>query len=91
MPGRTVRNGYGKAHKRLRAQYAARMRAGERFRCWRCGLLINPVGPWDLGHDDADRSLYRGPEHVACNRADTRRRAKRAGRGASPAPRRWLL
>lgn len=93
MPGRTINNGYGKEHKRLRAAIAQRMRAGEIFRCWRCGQLINPRLPWDLGHDDADRTRYRGPEHVACNRAHTRRRAKLAGRGrgAVPAPRRWLL
>ena len=24
---------------------------------------------WDLGHDDYDRSIYRGPEHARCNRS----------------------
>ena len=91
MSGRTINNGYGKEHKRLRAELARRMQAGEIFRCWRCGTFINPAGPWDLGHDDADRTLYRGPEHVSCNRSDTRRRAKRAGRRGTEAPRRWVL
>lgn len=94
MPGRTINNGYGKEHKRLRAAYAARMKAGEIFRCWRCGRPISPYGPWDLGHDDADRDFYRGPEHVSCNRSDTRRRAKRARgrRGTTGVPRRrWTL
>jgi hypothetical protein len=91
MPGRTVANGYGKEHKRLRAHYATRMRMGEVFWCWRCGHLISPEAPWDLGHDDADRSLYRGPEHVSCNRSETRKRAQRARprRRGSVAP--WIL
>jgi len=88
MPGRTIANGYGKHHRQLRAQYARRMQLGEIFRCWRCRLPINPRGPWDLGHDDADRSVYRGPEHVTCNRSVPMHRRRR---GATPAPRRWLL
>jgi len=39
------------------------MDAGEVFRCWRCGELIRPGQPWHLGHDDYDRTKYRGPEH----------------------------
>lgn len=88
MFGRTIANGYGKDHKRLRAEYAQRMANGERFRCWRCRKPVNPERPWDLGHDDRDRSLYRGPEHVGCNRATKRRRYRR---DAMPAPRRWML
>lgn len=92
MAGRTIANGYGRAHKRLRAEYARRMRAGEVFYCWRCRLPVNPLLPWDLGHDDADRSVYHGPEHVRCNRSDTRRRAKRARlRGRVTTLRRWEL
>lgn len=85
---RTVANGYGKAHKRLRAEIAQQMLDGMIFLCWRCGRLINPSRPWDLGHDDRDRSLYRGPEHVACNRATRRRRARKL---VSAKPRRWVL
>lgn len=66
--GRTNRNGYGKQHQMLRAQYARRMRDGETFDCWRCGYWVDPAKPWDLGHDDVDRSRYRGPEHRWCNR-----------------------
>lgn len=88
MDGRTIANGYGKEHKRLRAEYAARMVNGEIFFCWRCRRMINPERPWDLGHDDRDRDIYRGPEHVACNRATKRRQYRR---GAVPAPRRWMI
>lgn len=72
MPGRTIENGYGKEHKRLRAEYARRMEAGEGFDCWRCGKPVDPAADWDLGHDDYDRSVYRGPEHVKCNRGSVR-------------------
>lgn len=60
--------GYGPAHDALRADYQARMNRGEAFDCWRCGDEIDPEH-WHLGHDDEDRSVYRGPECVPCNTA----------------------
>jgi hypothetical protein len=71
-PG-TVARGYGPVHKRLRAAWAALVEAGQVW-CARCGKWIEPGTPWDLGHDDNDRSLYTGPEHRACNTAAAARK-----------------
>ena len=46
-------------HQRLRKQAAALVAAGNAV-CWRCGRSILPWMAWDLGHDDYDRSIYRG-------------------------------
>ena len=65
--------GYGTKHVRTRAQWAPIVATGL-VKCWRCGDLIGGSEPWDLGHDDQDRSRYRGPEHVGCNRRTSGRR-----------------
>src|SRR3954447_12210745 len=64
--------GYGRPHQAIRAQLGVRVAAGG-VRCARCGELIVPGEPWDLGHVDGDRSRYSGPEHRACNRATSGR------------------
>ncbi len=66
--GTTAQRGYGSAHQRERAQWEPKVEAGL-VSCWRCHKPIQPDQPWDTGHDDVDRTRYRGPEHVACNRA----------------------
>jgi hypothetical protein len=68
----TVARGYDAAHKAERARWAPSVNAGC-VACWRCGRIIIPnpalLGDgWDLGHDDFDRSIWRGPEHRRCNR-----------------------
>jgi hypothetical protein len=68
--------GYGSEHQRIRRQWARRIEAGERIACWRCGTPILPGQAWDLGHDDYDRSVYRGPEHARENRATAGRRGR---------------
>lgn len=65
--------GYGPRHQRLRTNLAPAVQAGQ-VNCWRCGQPIQPGTPWDLGHADDDRTVYRGPEHAKCNRATASRR-----------------
>lgn len=79
----TTARGYGAKHKHQRSKAKRQVIAGQAW-CWRCGEWIHPDLPWDLGHDDHDRSIYRGPEHRHCNRAT-------ALRGGSPTPQRWQL
>jgi hypothetical protein len=76
---KTVARGYGANHKRLRRLWESRVASGD-VACARCGRLIVPGSPWDLGHSDVDRSVWTGPEHRACNRATAGRRHRTVGR-----------
>lgn len=82
----TCQSDYCRHHRALRTALEPSVVAGE-WDCWRCGFPI-PAGvrwdEWDLGHDDHDRSVYRGPEHTSCNRATHRR-------GAATTPHRWVV
>ena len=73
--GTRAERGYGAEHEALAREYQQRMDQGERFTCWRCD---KPLGArrgidWQLGHDDQDRSKYRGPECPPCNLATSGR------------------
>jgi hypothetical protein len=71
---------YGGAHQAIRRALLPYVPGS---RCWRCGYPILPGQPWDLGHDDDNPTLYRGPEHARCSRqaggrkGAARRRANR--------------
>lgn len=89
----TTARGYDGRHKKLRNHYAIIVAAGQAT-CWRCQQPIRANEPWDLGHDDNDRSQYRGPEHAnRCNRAAAGRKAaaNRAAtkRGDADTTRNW--
>lgn len=68
-------------HTKLRRSYQRRMDAGEQFSCWCCGRPIDP-NHWHLGHDDQDRSVYRGPERPECNLRAAGQAAHGISRGA---------
>lgn len=83
---KTAARGYGGAHAKKRAEAKKLVDAGL-ANCWRCGTWLPPGQPFDLGHDDHDRSIYRGPECVPCNRATSGRKpgvVRRRGPGAGP-------
>lgn len=66
--GNTNGRGYGTQHQRLRARWAPVVAAGGAT-CWRCGQVIRPGQPWDLGHTPGSgKRMYSGPQHTACNR-----------------------
>jgi hypothetical protein len=71
--GSAAERGYGTMHRAERDRWALLVATGN-VKCWRCGDYIASDSSWDLGHDDQDRSKYRGPEHQACNRATASRR-----------------
>lgn len=77
--GTRQQRGYGVRHQRLREHWAPLVASG-RVTCWRCGEKIPPRAEWHLGHDDHDRTKYRGPEHSACNLGAPRQRV------ATPSP-----
>jgi hypothetical protein len=56
--------------------------------CARCGQIIEPGTPWDLGHvDGTERTVYSGPEHrlakdcpAGSNRATERHKRRKVSR-----------
>lgn len=45
--------------------------------CWRCGKYLPPGSPAHAGHDDHDRTVYRGPECPTCNLRSAARKGNR--------------
>lgn len=73
--GGTAARGYGRTHRLERERWKPVVEAGQ-VECWRCHQPIDPSKPWDLGHDDEDRTKYKGPEHPLCNRRTSGRKPK---------------
>jgi hypothetical protein len=67
--------GYGTSHRKLRAQWERIIATGG-VHCWRCHKPIYSWMDWELGHDDWNRDITRGPEHNACNRKAAAAKAK---------------
>lgn len=83
---KTAERGYDGRHQRERERWRPKVEAGL-IDCARCNEWIRPGTPWDLGHDDHDRSRYTGPEHMSCNRKAGGRNgalAANAKRGTKP-------
>lgn len=83
LPGRPSPRdrGYGPAHIAKRKALEPRVNAGLAD-CTAQTCLVEKAGgtrriapgtPWDLGHDENDRTKYAGPQHAACNRGASRR------------------
>ncbi|WP_374107425.1 endonuclease domain-containing protein [Nocardioides sp. cx-169] len=72
--GTRQERGYGADHEARRAEWAPIVAQGG-VQCWRCREVLDPALPWHLGHDDHDRTKYRGPECVPCNTATAGRSA----------------
>ena len=70
--GNTTARGYGRRHQAERARRLAAFQPGQP--CARCGRPIWTKADAQFGHDDRDRSRYRGLEHVRCNEATAGRR-----------------
>lgn len=85
--GSTSGRGYGWQHQKLREQYKPLVESG-RATCWRCGEPIHPNAKWDLGHDDNDRTITRGPEHIGreCPAGGNRATASRRDEPKAQAP-----
>lgn len=71
--GSREQRGYDHAHRMFRKAFIPEHQAGTLI-CWRCREVIPPDEPFDLGHDDNDRTIYRGAEHQRCNRATNGRK-----------------
>lgn len=70
--GTRQQRGYDRTYDRERRRWAPLVATGT-VGCARCRAPIPAAAPWDLGHDDHDRSIIVGPEHRACNRATSGR------------------
>lgn len=74
--GTKKQRGYDKDFQAERRVWVRMVATGE-VNCWRCLSPILPGAAFDLGHDDNDRSIIRGPEHPGCNRSAAGRSAHR--------------
>jgi hypothetical protein len=74
--GTKTERGYGAAFQSTRRMWTQRIANGG-VNCGRCGQPITSADLWDLGHDDDDRWIIRGPECQFCNRSAAGKKAHR--------------
>jgi hypothetical protein len=85
--GTRQNRGYDAAYDATRRDYQRRLDQGERIWCWRCPELdrpphlIEPGSDWQLGHDNHDRTIIRGPQCAATNEATAGAPRPRRGGG----------
>lgn len=91
MPRRsTTQRGYGHGHQQLRALWQHRIDSGEIVICWRPGCDQQITGTqWHLGHDDHDRTIYRGPECIHCNLSAAGKKSHQTEPTTEQQSRRW--
>lgn len=69
--GTRQERGYDSGYDAARKADVKALEAGTVLTCWRCRTAVLPHD-YSLGHCDDDRSIIHGPEHLACNLANTR-------------------
>ena len=85
----TAARGYNAAHKAVREAMKRTVDTGQAV-CSICAGSIDPREPWDADHTD-DRTGYRGPAHMRCNRRAGAVKGNRMRQGLIAGPRRWKL
>lgn len=87
--GTRQQRGYDRAHERERERWRPVVELGQvdchAPTCVMPTRRIHIGQPWDLGHTD-DRSTWRGPEHVPCNRGWRRHERHEGSDPRHPAP-----
>lgn len=67
-------------HRAMVQAVKAAVAAGRAY-CWRCGRHLPPGSKAHAGHDDHDRTRYRGPECPSCNLSAAARKGARKRNG----------
>jgi hypothetical protein len=93
-PANTKARGYGYRHQQERRKWKTQVEAGQvqchAKLCLMPTRWIDPDQGWDLGHSE-DRTMWTGPEHIRCNRAEGAQRGNRSRRQTVKAKRRWAI
>jgi len=75
---------YASPEHRAQVQAVKATVASGRAFCWRCGRYLPPGSKAHAGHDDHDRTVYRGAECVRCNLSAAARKGAAKRNAAQP-------